>query len=71
MCYRGNLKSSCLIPLPTQELIELSEGDQRLLWEETARVSRALKKLFGPENKLNIATLGNVVCTNISVWASC
>ncbi|BDA47604.1 hypothetical protein COCOBI_10-4530 [Coccomyxa sp. Obi] len=44
-----------------KEVIELSEADQRLLWEEVGRVSRVLKKLFDPACKLNIATLGNVV----------
>ncbi|EIE23683.1 HIT-like protein [Coccomyxa subellipsoidea C-169] len=44
-----------------KEVIELSDTDQRLLWEEVARASRTLKKEFDPACKLNIATLGNVV----------
>ena len=43
-----------------RELIDLDEGDQRLLLGEIDRVARALESLFSPD-KLNIAALGNVV----------
>ena len=43
-----------------RELIDLDEGDQRLLLGEIDRVARALESLLNPD-KLNIATLGNVV----------
>jgi diadenosine tetraphosphate (Ap4A) HIT family hydrolase len=43
-----------------RELIDLDEGDQRLLLGEIDRVARALESLLHPD-KLNIATLGNVV----------
>jgi diadenosine tetraphosphate (Ap4A) HIT family hydrolase len=43
-----------------RELIDLDEGDQRLLLGEIDRVARALESLFNPD-KLNIAALGNVV----------
>ena len=43
-----------------RELIDLDEGDQRLLLGEIDRVARALESLLHPD-KLNIAALGNVV----------
>ncbi len=43
-----------------RELIDLDEGDQRLLLGEIDRVARALESLLKPD-KLNIAALGNVV----------
>jgi len=43
-----------------RELIDLDEGDQRLLLGEIDHVSRALETLLHPD-KLNIAALGNVV----------
>ncbi|HEX5122557.1 MAG TPA: HIT domain-containing protein [Rhodanobacteraceae bacterium] len=43
-----------------RELIDLDEGDQRLLLGEIDRVARALESLLRPD-KLNIAALGNVV----------
>jgi len=43
-----------------RELIDLDEGDQRLLLGEIDCVARALESLLNPD-KLNIATLGNVV----------
>lgn len=43
-----------------KEIIDLSEGQQSLLWQESAMVSRVLQALFKPD-KLNIAALGNVV----------
>ncbi len=52
----------------SQEVIELTEADQRLLWEEVGRASRAIKKLFDPACKLNIATLGNVVSSEAFQW---
>ncbi|MGS2719980.1 HIT domain-containing protein [Paraglaciecola aestuariivivens] len=53
-----------LILVPRQanisEIIELDSSQQRLLWQESALVSRALTQLFTPD-KLNIAALGNMV----------
>jgi diadenosine tetraphosphate (Ap4A) HIT family hydrolase len=43
-----------------RELIDLDEGDQRLLLGEIDRIARALEALLHPD-KLNIAALGNVV----------
>jgi diadenosine tetraphosphate (Ap4A) HIT family hydrolase len=43
-----------------RELIDLDEGDQRLLLGEIDRVARVLESLLHPD-KLNIAALGNVV----------
>ena len=43
-----------------RELIDLDEGDQRLLVGEIDRVARALESLLHPD-KLNVAALGNVV----------
>jgi diadenosine tetraphosphate (Ap4A) HIT family hydrolase len=43
-----------------RELIDLDEGDQRLLLGEVDRVARVLESLLHPD-KLNIAALGNVV----------
>jgi diadenosine tetraphosphate (Ap4A) HIT family hydrolase len=43
-----------------RELIDLDEGDQRLLLGEIDRVARALEALLNPD-KFNIAALGNVV----------
>ena len=48
-----------------QEVIELDDKDQRKLWEEVSRVCRALKSTFAPGLKLNIAAIGNVVCTSL------
>jgi diadenosine tetraphosphate (Ap4A) HIT family hydrolase len=42
------------------DVIDLSDVQQRMLWQESALVSRALKYLFTPD-KLNVAALGNVV----------
>ena len=42
------------------ELYQLEEPDRRLLWEESAQLSRALVQGFAPD-KLNIAALGNQV----------
>ncbi len=44
------------------EVIDLSEAEQNTLWREVAYVSACLKQNF-PCDKLNIATLGNVVPT--------
>ncbi|MDE2236175.1 MAG: HIT domain-containing protein, partial [Gammaproteobacteria bacterium] len=43
-----------------RELHELEDADRRQLWEESARLSRILSRLFNPD-KLNIAALGNQV----------
>ena len=43
-----------------RELIDLDEGDQRLLLGEIDRVARVLESLLNPD-KLNVAALGNVV----------
>jgi diadenosine tetraphosphate (Ap4A) HIT family hydrolase len=42
------------------DVIDLSDVQQRMLWQESALVSRALKYLFTPD-KLNVAALGNMV----------
>ncbi|WP_252090606.1 HIT domain-containing protein [Pseudomonas sp. MWU13-3659] len=42
------------------ELFELDEADQRQLWEETTALAEALKDAFAAD-KMNVATLGNVV----------
>lgn len=43
-----------------KETIDLSEQDQQLLWQESARISHILKDVFTPD-KINIAALGNMV----------
>ncbi len=43
-----------------REVHELADADRRLLWDESALLSRALQKGFAPD-KLNIAALGNQV----------
>jgi diadenosine tetraphosphate (Ap4A) HIT family hydrolase len=43
-----------------EDVIDLSDDLQQILWQESALVSRALKHLFTPD-KLNIASLGNMV----------
>ena len=43
-----------------KEIIDLSESQQILLWQESAKVSGVLQALFKPD-KLNVAALGNVV----------
>jgi diadenosine tetraphosphate (Ap4A) HIT family hydrolase len=42
------------------DVIDLSDAQQHILWQESALVSRALKHLFTPD-KLNVAALGNMV----------
>lgn len=42
------------------ELFDLDEADQRQLWEETTALAEALKDAFAAD-KMNVATLGNVV----------
>lgn len=42
------------------ELFQLDGPDQLALWQETTRLAETLKDLFGAD-KLNVATLGNVV----------
>jgi diadenosine tetraphosphate (Ap4A) HIT family hydrolase len=42
------------------DIIDLNAGQQQMLWQESALVSRVLKYLFTPD-KLNIAALGNMV----------
>jgi diadenosine tetraphosphate (Ap4A) HIT family hydrolase len=42
------------------ELFQLSEADQQQLWKETTYVAETLKGCFAAD-KLNVATLGNVV----------
>ena len=44
-----------------QEVIDLSDKDQRKLWEEVSHVCRAVRSSFEPGLKLNIAAIGNVV----------
>jgi diadenosine tetraphosphate (Ap4A) HIT family hydrolase len=43
-----------------KEIIDLSIEQQAQLWQESAKVSQVLQRLFKPD-KLNIAALGNVV----------
>ncbi|NER63467.1 HIT domain-containing protein, partial [Pseudomonas sp. MAFF212427] len=42
------------------EFFELEEADQQQLWKETTALAELLKALFGAD-KMNVATLGNVV----------
>ncbi|HZJ92189.1 MAG TPA: HIT domain-containing protein [Thiopseudomonas sp.] len=42
------------------EVFELTAAQQQQLWQETSRVGQVLKMLFQAD-KINIATLGNVV----------
>ncbi len=42
------------------EVFDLDDADQRQLWREASLVGRALKETLGGD-KLNIATLGNMV----------
>ncbi|CAL5220983.1 g3094 [Coccomyxa viridis] len=44
-----------------KEVIDLSDKDQRKLWEEVSHVCRAVRRSFEPGLKLNIAAIGNVV----------
>ena len=52
-----------------QEVIDLSEKDQRKLWEEVRHICRAVRSSFEPGLKLNIAAIGNVVCTFLTYIA--
>ena len=42
------------------ELFQLDDRDQQLIWSETTALAGLLKGLFGAD-KMNVATLGNVV----------
>lgn len=42
------------------ELFQLDEADQRSLWRETSLLAELLKDIFKAD-KMNVATLGNVV----------
>lgn len=42
------------------EIIQLSESQQSVLWQESAQLSRVLSQVYSPD-KLNIAALGNMV----------
>jgi diadenosine tetraphosphate (Ap4A) HIT family hydrolase len=42
------------------DVIDLTDVQQQILWQESALVSQALKHLFTPD-KLNVAALGNMV----------
>lgn len=42
------------------EVFELSDSEQQQLWREASQLGQAMKTAFGGD-KLNIATLGNVV----------
>ncbi len=42
------------------EVFQLSAADQQLLWQETSAFAEIVKDTFGAD-KMNIATLGNVV----------
>ncbi|MEY2600263.1 MAG: hypothetical protein RLZZ142_2522, partial [Verrucomicrobiota bacterium] len=43
-----------------QEIIDLHEKEQPLLWREIHAASHLLRNLFSPD-KLNVATIGNLV----------
>ncbi|MFT5162792.1 MAG: diadenosine tetraphosphate (Ap4A) HIT family hydrolase [Alteromonadaceae bacterium] len=51
-----------LVPMQNgiKEIIDLSEADQPLLWQESAKLSRVIQAIYGPD-KLNVAALGNMV----------
>lgn len=51
-----------LVPMrdDVAEIIDLTEQEQQTLLSESAKVSKAMQKLFSPY-KLNVAALGNVV----------
>lgn len=51
-----------LVPMrdDVAEIIDLTEQEQQMLLSESAKVSKAMQKLFSPY-KLNVAALGNVV----------
>jgi diadenosine tetraphosphate (Ap4A) HIT family hydrolase len=51
-----------LVPMKADmaDIIDLSEEEQRMLLEESAHVSKAMKAQFSPY-KLNVAAIGNVV----------
>ena len=42
------------------ELFQLDDADQQRMWAETTALARVLKELFDAD-KMNVATLGNVV----------
>lgn len=42
------------------ELFQLDDHDQQLMWRETTALAQVLKDVFGAD-KMNVATLGNVV----------
>lgn len=42
------------------EIFDLDEADQQQLWREASRIGQALKEFLGAD-KLNVASLGNVV----------
>jgi len=43
-----------------REVIDLSDEEQSLLWQESKKLSLLLQQLYAPD-KLNIAALGNMV----------
>jgi diadenosine tetraphosphate (Ap4A) HIT family hydrolase len=51
-----------LVPMKNgiKEIIDLSEDEQQLLWQESAKISHILTALYSPD-KLNVAALGNMV----------
>lgn len=51
-----------LVPrrLNVSEIYELDDDDQRLLWQESAQLSRFMKQAFHAD-KLNVGVLGNLV----------
>ena len=53
--------------MPAQEVVDLSEKDQRRLWEEVSLVCRAVRSSFAPGLKLNIAAIGNIVRIQLPV----
>lgn len=42
------------------ELFQLDDADQQRMWAETTALARVLKESYGAD-KINVATLGNVV----------
>lgn len=68
LCYLGLMNDKrypwlILVPMRAEmvELIDLQQEDQQQLLTEINQVSHLLQSMFSP-HKLNIATLGNMVC---------
>ena len=50
----------CFCQAGLTEIIDLSDTDQRRLWEEVAHCCKVVRQHF-PCDKLNVAAIGNVV----------